>query len=227
MQVILFSGGLDSTALAALYGDRRDLLVSFDYGQRHGPRELAAARSVAQALGLRHEVVDLRSVTKLLPGSALTDAEVEVPEGHYAAPTMRSTVVPNRNAIMLSIAAGIASAQGGGAVMTAVHAGDHAVYPDCRPEFVERMNAMLTASLSGLAGAQVFAPFVHLTKTDIVARGASVRAPFALSWSCYAGGDLHCGRCGTCVERAEAFDAAGVEDPTVYESPDFWRTARA
>ena len=222
---LVCSGGLDSVSLAHILADQGNLsrLVSFDYGQRH-TKELDFAAACARRLGVPHHVIDLRSVGSALTGSALTD-DLEVPEGHYEEETMKVTVVPNRNAIMLTIAYGIAAAQGDDAVATAVHGGDHFIYPDCRPDFTNAFDTMQRTALEGYADVSLHVPFVHRSKADIVTEGAGANTPFAETWSCYKGGDLHCGRCGTCVERREAFDLAGIEDPTVYEDPDFWRQA--
>lgn len=219
--LIVFSGGMDSTTLAAEY-DRLGydlLLISFDYGQRH-VRELEAARRIASHYEAEHHIVDLTSVGRLLPGSALTDRSVDVPEGHYAEKSMRSTVVPNRNAIMANVAAGIASARGAAVVALGIHAGDHAVYPDCRPAFLEALQASVRTALDGFPTPTVEAPFLYFTKTHIARLGVSLNAPLALSWSCYKGGTAHCGRCGTCVERHEAFVDAGLVDPTTYDVQD-------
>jgi len=224
--VLLLSGGMDSTTLAyrqASFGDELHFL-SFDYGQRHGSRELAMAQRTGTKLGT-WSVVDLSSLGKLLSGSALTDAAVDVPEGHYTEDSMKATVVPNRNAIMLSVAVGVAVARDADYVAAAMHAGDHAVYPDCRPEFVQAFDDMIRYATEGFSvdGFEVVAPFVGWTKAEIAAEGHRLDVPWEDTWSCYMGGDIHCGRCGTCVERAEAFDLAGVPDPTNYEDPNFWR----
>jgi len=217
--VTTLSGGLDSVTLAhTLVAEGHDLLaVSFDYGQRHA-KEIGCAARCAERLRVEHQVVDLRSVGELLSGSALTDGAVEVPEGHYTDASMAATVVPNRNAIMLSVAVGVAVARAADAVATAVHAGDHTVYPDCRPAFIEAIEHEARVGNEGFiaAGFEVQAPFLHLHKSDIVRRGAAAGVPFADTWSCYVGGQQHCGRCGTCVERREAFELAGVPDPTPY-----------
>jgi 7-cyano-7-deazaguanine synthase len=171
-----------------------------------------------------HRVVDLRDVGAALSGSALTD-DVAVPDGHYAEETMRITVVPNRNAIMLAVAFGMAAAQKAGAVAAAVHGGDHFIYPDCRPGFVAAFQAMQDAALEGYAAVTLWTPYVQGSKADIVRDGARLGVPFAETWSCYKGGARHCGRCGTCVERREAFHLAGAADPTGYDDPEFWKAA--
>lgn len=218
LAVLSFSGGMDSTTLAAHYAREGYglLLLSFDYGQRHGAAELNAAREVAEALDAEHHVVDLTSITSLLSGSALTDPSVDVPDGHYAEESMRATVVPNRNAIMANIAVGAASARGAELVGLGVHAGDHAIYPDCRPEFVEALEALAATALAGFHTPKIATPFVTWSKTEIASYAQRIGAPVHLSWSCYKGGGVHCGTCGTCTERKEAFADALVPDPTEY-----------
>ena len=217
--VAMISGGVDSTTLVYHLRDQgyELVLVSFDYAQRHR-RELAAAGRVARALEIPHRVVDISGVGRLLSGSALTDASVPVPEGHYTDASMRSTVVANRNAILLSIATGIAVSHGCELVAYAAHAGDHPIYPDCRPEFVRAMESALRLGNQGFASSEfrVYAPFLEKTKAEIVAIGARLGVPFEMTWSCYVGGERHCGRCGTCTERREAFQLAGVPDVTEY-----------
>jgi 7-cyano-7-deazaguanine synthase len=225
--IVICSGGLDSVSLAHMVAEEHELtrLVSFDYGQRH-VKELDFAAACARRLGVPHDVIDMRGIGASLTGSALTD-DVDVPDGHYAEETMKVTVVPNRNAIMLSIAFGIAAAQQADAVATAVHGGDHFIYPDCRPGFTQAFETMQRHALEGYADVRLYTPFVQRSKADIVTEGARHGTPFAETWSCYKGGEKHCGRCGTCVERREAFHLAGVEDPTDYADPDFWRAAVA
>ncbi|MFD4480386.1 7-cyano-7-deazaguanine synthase QueC [Streptomyces sp. NPDC058471] len=217
--VVIASGGLDSTAAAYLLAAQGASvsLLSFDYGQRHR-KELQCAARIAGLLGAAHEVVDLTAVGRLLAGSALTDAGLVVPDGHYTDETMRITVVPNRNAIMLEVAAAVAVATKADAVAFGAHAGDHFIYPDCRPEFFERITASIRSGNEGFLadGFQLVAPFLHVTKADIVETGAGLNVPFEETWSCYKGGEVHCGTCGTCTERREAFDLAGVTDPTPY-----------
>lgn len=223
--VVICSGGLDSISLAYKIAAEGNLLalLSFDYGQRHR-KEVEFAAACAARLKVPHDIIDIRPIGAHLGGSALTD-EIDVPDGHYQEDSMKVTVVPNRNAIMLSIAYGVAVAQKAEAVALAVHGGDHFIYPDCRPEFIKAFATMQNHALEGYADIQLLAPYVDKTKADIVSDGAAYGTPFALTWSCYKGGKHHCGRCGTCVERREAFDLAGVKDPTYYDDPDFWSTA--
>jgi 7-cyano-7-deazaguanine synthase len=223
--LVVCSGGLDSVTLAHKSAAEHELvrLVSFDYGQRHR-RELAYAQRCAARLSVPYDIVDIAAIGRLFGGSALTD-DTPVPDGHYAEETMRTTVVPNRNAIMLAIAFGLAVPCRADAVAVAVHGGDHFIYPDCRPGFIEAFAGMQRRALEGVADVLLQAPFVQLSKADIVRQGARLGVPFAETWSCYRGGERHCGRCGTCVERREAFMLAGVDDPTAYEDPDYWVTA--
>jgi 7-cyano-7-deazaguanine synthase len=215
--IVVLSGGLDSTVLMHHLRDRGDEVhaLSIHYGQRHA-KELEHAARAAKALGVTHEVADLSSLRRLLAGSALTSPDVPVPEGHYEDESMKATVVPNRNMLLLSVAAGFAISRQAEGVAYGAHAGDHAIYPDCRPEFVSRMaEALMLVDWEPL---QLFAPFVRMTKADIVREGARLRVPLGDTWSCYKGGAFHCGKCGTCVERKEAFVLAGVADPTVYQA---------
>ena len=216
--VLVHSGGMDSTVL--LYqlladGDQVKALT-IDYGQRHG-KEIESARALCGELGVEHRVADLSGLGQLLSGSALTSSEVEVPEGHYAEESMKTTVVPNRNMILLSVSAGWAIASKYDRIAYAAHAGDHAIYPDCRPVIAEALDAAI--GLADWHKADLHRPFVDLTKADIAALGNQLGVPFEKTWSCYKGLDLHCGRCGTCVERREALHLAEVKDLTPYE-PD-------
>jgi 7-cyano-7-deazaguanine synthase len=224
--LVVCSGGLDSVTLAHKIAAEQTLLhlVSFDYGQRHR-KELECARLCATRLGVTHDIVDITDIGRRLTGSALT-GDAAVPDGHYAEDTMRITVVPNRNAIMLSIAFGLATAKRARAVAAAMHGGDHFIYPDCRPPFVEAFAAMQQCALDGLGQIALATPFLLWSKADIVREGERLGVPFAETWSCYKGGARHCGRCGTCVERREAFHLAGIADPTAYDDPEYWREAR-
>ena len=213
--VLIYSGGLDSTVL--LYHLRaeghRMHALSINYGQRH-QRELIYAREVCRQIDVTHEVADLSSIRPLLAGSSLTSDEIEVAEGHYTETSMKSTVVPNRNMILLSIATGYALSIGAEKVAYAAHSGDHVIYPDCRKEFADAMAQAI--GLCDWKTVELIRPFVDWTKADIVRRGVELDVPFEKTWSCYKGESIHCGRCGTCIERREAFDLANVEDPTRY-----------
>lgn len=219
---VVLSGGLDSTAaLAAIMNQsepERVSSISFSYGQRHA-RELVAAERVADYYQIEHELIDLRSVTLASPAHSALTGSGKIPEGHYAADTMASTVVQGRNLLFASAA--IARSQPGDSLVFGVHAGDHPIYPDCRPGFWDQLRILASAAY----GITVVTPFLHVSKAAVVSRGAQDRAPFQLTWSCYNGGDRHCGRCGTCVERAEAFSLASVPDPTDYQDPEFWHQA--
>jgi len=216
--IAVVSGGLDSVTLAHLLNSQGyELhLLAFNYGQRH-LKEVEFARRCAARLGARFDIMDLSSLGRLLKGSALTD-DIAVPHGHYAAPSMAITIVPNRNAIMLAVAYGVAVAENAEIVAAGMHAGDHPIYPDCRPAFLDSFAAMQRVAVegSGHPNLRLHAPFVNFSKTDIVALGARLNVPFADTWSCYEGGELHCGRCGTCTERRESFELASVADPTIY-----------
>ena len=218
--IAVVSGGLDSTTMAYWLRAQGYAIaaISFDYGQRHR-RELAFAEQMAADLDASWTLIDLHAagLTSILSGSALTDDSVTVPDGHYADESMKITVVPNRNAIMLSIASALAVTREAGAVAFGAHTGDHFIYPDCRPEFVRAFERMVNVAVEGLASIEILAPFLSMTKTDIVKLGDELRVPFERTWSCYKGGALHCGTCGTCFERREAFALAHVADPTPYE----------
>jgi 7-cyano-7-deazaguanine synthase len=222
--VAIVSGGMDSVTLAYDMATRgyEMTLLSFDYGQRH-KKELEFARLCAERLQANHHVVNLTSITALLTGSALTDPDVIVPHGHYEAETMKLTVVPNRNAMMLSVAYAVAVAQGAVAVGAGFHNGDSAIYPDCRPKFVNLFRRMEAAANEGFLAEdfRLYTPFIEVGKDMIVRLGESLDVPYEETWSCYEGGIVHCGRCGTCVERKEAFRDAGVLDPTQYADPLF------
>ena len=210
--VMLFSGGLDSTTLLwALAPNVKALLV--DYGQRHHV-ELEHAAELCVDARVGFDIVDLSHINPLIATGSQAGRD-EVPEGHYAEESMRATVVPNRNMIMLAIAIGHAVKIGAYKVQLAVHAGDHAVYPDCRPEFISAMNE---AAILGNAWTpvRVIAPYIHMTKAQIVRLGTMIHVPYEKTWSCYKGLQFHCGKCGTCVERREAFQLAEVKDPTIY-----------
>lgn len=211
--LVLLSGGLDSTVALTL-ATEPILALSVDYGQRHA-REVDAARTIAGWHGAPHAVLDLTGWGRLLTGSALTDPHVPVPGQEYDEASMALTVVPNRNATFLMAAVGVAMSVGADRVVTAIHSGDHHLYADTTPEFLDA--ARHTAEVASGGRVTIDAPFVGMTKADIVTIGDQAGAPVWLSWSCYQGGKHHCGACGTCRERREAFILAGVSDPTIYK----------
>lgn len=218
--VVIVSGGLDSTTLLYYVKNKGyDIsALSFNYGQRH-VKEVEFAQKNCDRLGVPFKLVDISNLNDLLQGSALTSKDIEVPEGHYASDNMKITVVPNRNAIMLSIAVGYAVSINAEAVFAGMHTGDHTIYPDCRPIFVESFDVTSRLANEGFSNSNfhVEAPFVNISKAEIVKVGADLGVPFELTWSCYKGGEKQCGKCGTCVERKEAFELASVKDPTEYE----------
>lgn len=217
--IVVLSGGMDSvTVLHRVMAENYDVeAISFDYGQKH-KKELEYAQYWVQRLSMNWRRIDLSSLTQLLTSSALVGKK-EVPEGHYADENMKQTVVPNRNMIMLSIAAAWAVDQKADLVAFGVHAGDHDIYPDCRPGFVQAAEDAILIANEGFIGGhfQLYAPYLHQRKEDIVLDGAQLGVDWTKTWSCYKGGDKHCGKCGTCVERKEAFELAKVKDPTEYE----------
>lgn len=220
--VALLSGGMDSTVLAhevwrELPGDVAPHFISFNYGQRH-KKELEFAKMTAAKLGGSHTIVDLSVVQALLTGSALTSPNVPVPEGHYTAESMKITVVPNRNMIMIALATGYAVSRGLDTVAVAVHAGDHAIYPDCRPEFIDVLGTAIKLGTAGFGEPDLYAPYIHSSKAEIALRGHELGVDWTETWSCYKGEAAHCGKCGTCVERREAFTLAGIDDPTAYQA---------
>jgi 7-cyano-7-deazaguanine synthase len=248
--VAIASGGLDSTTMLYDMDDQEVEIIyvlGFNYGQKH-MKELSFLGHTCEKLGLSHSIINLWSsgLTGLLSesGSSLV-SDTNVPEGHYAEENMKSTVVPNRNMIMLSIAAGVAVAKNAETVWTGVHAGDHFVYPDCRPDFLSAANATIALGNQGfgpiviqgenmIPQQVIYAPYLNETKADIALRALELDVPLSETWSCYQGGDMHCGRCGTCVERLEAIHEARERyyedhdrkppvDSTQYADKDFWR----
>ena len=213
--VIIYSGGLDSTTLLYEERERVALAVTFDYGSNHAAREIACARHHCALLGIEHMVIELGFMSRHFHSSLLSGADA-VPEGSYDEENMKSTVVPFRNGIMLSIACGLAENRGLKRVLIANHGGDHAIYPDCRPQFVAAMNGAMQAGT--YEGVTLAAPYTDLGKANIVRRGAQMGIDYGQTYSCYRGGVHHCGTCGTCTERREAFRLAGIPDPTVYNA---------
>lgn len=232
--VVVLSGGLDSTTL--LYYVERNypnsdiLALSFDYGQRH-KKELSFAARHAEVIGAEHKIVDISFLRDLFaPSGSSLVSDVEVPEGHYAEDNMKATVVPNRNMIMSSLAVGVAIAENADSVYLGVHSGDHFIYPDCRPSFFKALNSAVFYGNEGFGKVDetaefVRTPFISDSKNYIAALAFNLSIPIQYTWSCYKGGDKHCGKCGTCVERREAIYSTGRKDPTEYEDNDFWLQA--
>ena len=212
--IIILSGGMDSTTMLYDYQQRIALALSFDYGSNHNGKEIPFARWHCKQLGIEHITIPLGFMGQYFE-SSLLQGDDAIPEGHYAAENMKSTVVPFRNGIMLAIAAGMAESRGLKYVMMANHGGDHTIYPDCTPAFVKAMSEATKAGT--FPGIEVLAPYTVLTKTDIARKGKVLGIDYSKTWSCYRGGDRHCGKCGTCVERKEALRDAGIDDPTEYE----------
>jgi 7-cyano-7-deazaguanine synthase len=224
--LVLLSGGMDSAVLlayvVAAYGSRNVQTLSFNYGSKHNGAEF---RNGVLPLCERYAVSNHRIPLDFIRDhfkSDLLKSGGNIPHGHYEEENMKATVVPFRNGIMLSIAAGFAESQEIGEVFLANHAGDHAIYPDCRQSFTDPMAQ--TIRMGTYAGVSLIRPFEKFTKAQLVSLGASLGVPFNHTYSCYEGDEIHCGRCGTCVERAEAFSEAGVHDPTRYKDTKFWKT---
>ena len=209
---MIYSGGLDSTTLLYEYKDSVALAVTFDYGSKHNAREISYAEENCKRLGIKHMVIPLGFIGQYFKSDLLLSGGA-IPEGSYAEENMKSTVVPFRNGIMLAVAAGLAESYGLDTVLLANHSGDHAIYPDCRPEFVEAMDAAVKAGT--YEGIRVVSPYCDITKRDIALRGRAIGLDYSLTYSCYKGGEKHCGKCGTCTERKEALEGF---DPTEYEA---------
>lgn len=212
--IIVLSGGLDSTTMLYEYKERIAMALSFNYGSNHNEKELAFAKMHCERLGIPHVIIHLDFIHQYFHSSLLEGANA-VPEGNYDDENMRSTVVPFRNGIMLAIAAGMADNQGLKQIMLANHAGDHAIYPDCRPAFVDAMDKAVSAGT--YEGVRLFTPYTNLTKADIARHGKALGIDYSETWSCYKGREVHCGKCGTCTERREALREAGINDTTIYE----------
>lgn len=213
--LIIISGGMDSITMLYEFKKEIALAVTFDYGSNHAKKEIEFAKQHCAKLGIEHIIIPLSFIRDYFKSSLLEGASA-IPEGHYADANMKSTVVPFRNGIMLAIACGIAESNKLHKVMIANHSGDHAIYPDCRATFIDAMSqAMAYGTYEHI---QIIAPYTGITKTDIAKRGKELGIDYSKTWSCYKGGEKHCGKCGTCVERKEAFREAGVKDPTDYES---------
>ena len=215
--LVLLSGGMDSVTALHWARSEHEVVgaVSFDYGAKHNHREIPLAAWHCAQSGVKHDIIDLDFVNRLF-ASDLLKSGGEIPDGHYAHETMKQTVVPFRNGIMLAIACGLAESREAEALVIAAHAGDHTIYPDCREPFMQGMAAAMREGT--YARIELLRPFIHLDKAGIAKLGASLGVDYGKTWSCYKGGDLHCGKCGTCVERIEAFALAGLDDPTIYDA---------
>lgn len=212
--LIALSGGVDSTTLLYEYREEVACAVGFDYGSKHNAREIAAAKAICRELEIPYLIIPLAFIEEYFRSDLLLSGG-EMQLGDYSEENISSTVVPFRNGIMLSVLAGLAESRDLQQVLIANHFGDHAIYPDCRESFVKPMGEAITAGTSN--GVKLVAPYTKLTKAEIVARGTRLGVPYGKTYSCYQGGERHCGRCGTCRERHEAFVANGLEDPTLYE----------
>lgn len=213
--ILILSGGMDSVTLLYDKAESIAVAISFDYGSNHNAREIELAALHCQRLHIEHVVIPLSFMKQYFESSLLSGADA-IPSGQYDASNMQSTVVPFRNGIMLSVAAGMAESRGLKHVMMANHGGDHTIYPDCRPEFVRAMSDAICAGT--YPGITLLSPYVDMTKGEIALRGKELGVDYALTYSCYRGGEKHCGTCGTCVERKEAMAFAGIEDPSHYEN---------
>ena len=213
--VVIFSGGMDSfTVLNRALKDGKEVYaLTFDYGQKH-VKEIACASKVCQQLGVAHKVIDISAINQLLAGSSLID-DIDIPEGHYEADNMKSTVVPNRNMILLSLAVGYAVSVKASQVYYGAHSGDHNIYPDCRPEFVMKMNDV--CQIANYDAVEIFSPYLTDNKSDILTDGLKMGLSYENTWTCYNGREKACGKCGACQERLEAFADNNVTDPIPYE----------
>lgn len=211
--ILILSGGMDSITLLykLLEQGKTVKAISFNYGQRHS-RELEQAKKTCEKLGVEHKIIDISFLKELVSNSALT-SDVKVPEGHYEDESMKLTVVPNRNMIMASIAIGWAVNEDYDQVALGVHAGDHAIYPDCRPEFIEALGRI--AMIANYKPIEIYTPFLQIDKGDIAIEGKRLNVDYSLTHTCYNGQEKPCGKCGACQERAEAFAKAGITDPTL------------
>ncbi len=213
--VVIFSGGMDSfTVLNKVVRQGFDVFaLSFDYGQRHN-KELEYAANVCEELNVHHKIVDISAINQLIGGSSLT-SDIDVPEGHYEQDSMKQTVVPNRNMILLSMAVGYAVSLEASKVYYGAHSGDHAIYPDCRPEFVHRMNDV--CEIANYEAVEIACPYLDVSKIDILTDGLKMGLDYAKTWTCYNGREKACGKCGACQERLEAFEKNNKTDPLDYE----------
>lgn len=214
--VVVYSGGMDSFTVlnTAIQNGLEVYALSFNYGQKHS-KELEVAAQVCRELGVSHKVVDITAINSLMANSSLT-GDAEIPEGHYESDSMKSTVVPNRNMVLLSMAIAYAVSLEASKVYYGAHSGDHHIYPDCRPEFVEAMNAV--SKIANYQSVEIVTPYLHSSKGDILKAGLAMNLDYAKTWTCYNGRDKSCGKCGACNERLEAFAEQSKTDPLDYEA---------
>lgn len=213
--VVIFSGGMDSFTVLnkAIRDGKQVFALSFDYGQRH-KKELDFAARACELLSVEHKIVDISAINQLIGGSSLT-SDIDVPEGHYEQESMKQTVVPNRNMILLSMAVGYAVSLEANQVYYGAHSGDHAIYPDCRPEFVLKMNDV--CAIANYEAVEIHCPYLDVSKSDILTDGLKMGLDYGLTWTCYNGREKACGQCGACQERLEAFCDNQQTDPLDYE----------
>ncbi|MGB1298134.1 MAG: 7-cyano-7-deazaguanine synthase QueC [Psychrobium sp.] len=214
--VVIYSGGMDSyTVLHKAIEEGKDVYpLTFNYGQRHS-KEIEYAAAVCEKLNVPHKIVDISAINQLMAGSSLTSDDIEIPEGHYEEESMKSTVVPNRNMVLLSMAIAYAVSLDARAVYYGAHSGDHAIYPDCRPEFVEKMNDV--SQIANYEPVDIVSPYIDVDKIGILTDGLRMGLDYGETWTCYNGREQACGKCGSCEERLEAFEKNGVQDPLSYE----------
>ena len=214
--VVIYSGGMDSYTVLhkAIEEGLTPFALTFDYGQRH-VKEITVASKVCSELAIHHKVIDITAINQLIGGSSLTDSSIDVALGHYQNDNMKSTVVPNRNMILLSMAIGYAVSIGAEKVYYGAHSGDHEIYPDCRPIFVEKMNEV--ASVANYEHTEIYSPYLNSNKIGILKDGLRMGLDYSKTWTCYNGRDKACGKCGSCVERLEAFEKNNLTDPIPYE----------
>ncbi|TYL47719.1 7-cyano-7-deazaguanine synthase QueC [Marinomonas sp. IMCC 4694] len=214
--IVVYSGGMDSfTVLNTAIKEGLEVhAISFNYGQKHS-KELVVAAQVCRDLGVSHKVVDITAINSLMANSSLT-GEADIPEGHYQDNNMKSTVVPNRNMILLSMAIAYAVNLEASKVYYGAHSGDHHIYPDCRPEFVAAMNAV--SLIANYQAVDIVTPFLQASKGDILNAGLQMGLDYRHTWTCYNGREKSCGKCGACIERLEAFAEQGQIDPLIYEA---------
>lgn len=215
--VVIYSGGMDSYTVLhkAIEQGLTPYALTFDYGQRH-VKEIQVAKQVCEELQIEHKIIDITAINQLIGGSSLTDSSIDVALGHYQQENMKSTVVPNRNMILLSLAIGYAVSIGAEKVYYGAHSGDHEIYPDCRPIFVEKMNEV--AAVANYEATEIYSPYLQSDKIGILKDGLQMGLDYSKTWTCYNGREKACGKCGSCVERLEAFEQNQVVDPIAYES---------